>query len=66
MSEQEFRAMCQRQLQKMSDQAIRFQLTRSVGGWEREEIEREAANRLLTSARLDYHTQKANTYKTGS
>jgi hypothetical protein len=45
--EREFRAMCRRQLQRMSDRAISYQLTREVGGWEREEIEREAAKRGL-------------------
>jgi uncharacterized protein YjiS (DUF1127 family) len=45
--EREFRAMCRRQLRRMSDGAISYQLTRDIGGWERQEIEREAAMRGL-------------------
>jgi hypothetical protein len=47
--EQEFRAMCRRQLAQMSDKAIVYQLRRPVGGYEREEIEREASRRGLTT-----------------
>ena len=39
--------MCGRQLHRISDRAISYQLTRDVGGREREEIEREAAKRGL-------------------
>jgi hypothetical protein len=49
--EQGFRAMCRRQLANMSDNAIRYQLGRDVGGYEREEIEREAAWRGLAIVR---------------
>ena len=49
--EQEFRAMCRRQLEKMSDKAIVYQLRREVGGYEREEIEREASRRGLAAVR---------------
>jgi hypothetical protein len=45
--EREFRTMCRRQLRRMSDRAISYQLSRDVGGWEREEIEREANKRGL-------------------
>jgi uncharacterized protein YjiS (DUF1127 family) len=45
--EREFRATCRRQLRRMSDRAISYQLCRDVGGWEREEIEREATKRGL-------------------
>ena len=37
--------MCRRQLAQMSDKAIVYQLGREVGGYEREEIEREAGRR---------------------
>jgi hypothetical protein len=45
--EREFRAICRRQLRRMSDRAISYQLSRNVGGWEREEIEQEAIKRGL-------------------
>ena len=41
--------MCRRQLAQMSDKAIVYQLGRDVGGYEREEIEREAARRGLAT-----------------
>ncbi len=41
--------MCRRQLAQMSDKAITYQLGRDVGGYEREEIEREAARRSLAT-----------------
>ena len=43
--------MCRRQLAKMSDKAIVYQLGREVGGYEREEIEREAGRRGLATVR---------------
>jgi hypothetical protein len=49
--EAQFRAMCRRQLRRMSDRAIVDQLGREVGGYEREEIEREAARRSLATVR---------------
>ena len=49
--EHEFRAMCRRQLAQMSDKAIVYQLGREVGGYEREEIEREASRRRLATGR---------------
>jgi hypothetical protein len=49
--EAQFRAMCRRQLSQMSDKAITYQLRRKVGGYEREEIEREAARRGLATVR---------------
>jgi hypothetical protein len=49
--EQKFRAMCRHQLGKMSDKAIGYQLGREVGGYEREEIEREASRRGLATVR---------------
>jgi hypothetical protein len=49
--EAEFRAMCRRQLAQMSDEGVRYQLGRHVGGYEREEIEREAARRALATVR---------------
>jgi hypothetical protein len=45
--EREFRAMCRRQLRRMSDRAVGYQLSRDVGGWEREEIRLEAIKRGL-------------------
>ena len=41
--------MCRRQLAQMSDKAIVYQLARDVGGYEREEIEREAGRRRLAT-----------------
>jgi hypothetical protein len=49
--EHEFRAMCRRQLAQMSDKAITYQLGREVGGYEGEEIEREAVRRGLGTVR---------------
>ena len=49
--EADFKAMCRRQLWQMSDKAIVYQLGRQVGGYEREEIEREASRRGLATAR---------------
>ncbi len=43
--------MCRRQLAQMSDKAIVYQLGREVGGYEREEIEREASRRGLATVR---------------
>jgi hypothetical protein len=49
--EQEFRATCRRQLSRMSDKAIVYQLGRELGGYERDEIEREASRRGLATVR---------------
>jgi|SRR5215207_1850515 len=46
--EADFKAICRRQLLHMSDKAIVYQLGRQIGGYEREEIEREASRRGLT------------------
>lgn len=42
---EDFRQMCRQQLRKMSDQAIRFQLTQGLGGIQGEERQREAIRR---------------------